>query len=80
MDAEPKYRPLAFPEYIVALFQRWTHLCTTQIPERCGLCGTPSKGSWLLGYYLPCIERMPHHHLDYLKIPDQYLDRPESAA
>lgn len=65
-DAILRYNPMALPEYIVGLFQHWTHACQIVIPKKCGLCGRPSKGNWIMGYYLPCVEENRAEHADMM--------------
>jgi len=55
MINDVEMNPIDLPEHIAGLFQRWTHLSIVQIPKHCGQCGKLSRGSWLFGYYLPCL-------------------------
>lgn len=68
MSHSVEYNSMAFPEYIVKLFQRWTHLSTVHVPKKCGVCGRPSAGNWLTGYYLPCVQDIHQHEGEEIRI------------
>ena len=60
MSEEVQYLPMDLPKRILMFFQRWTHMCSVQYPVRCGVCGRKTKGNFITGYWMPCLQDRTH--------------------